>query len=134
MGISKLSLLASSCLLMSVAGNVLDPKNYPAADIIVTDVAIIGGGSSGTYAAINLRKMGRNVVVVEEKKYLGGHANTYTNHSTGIMVDYGVQAFLNNTVTLNYFSHLGIPVINYPGPNLTFAVADFNNWIGSKVY
>ena len=126
MRLSKLSLLVSSCPVTLVAGNILDPKYYAATDVIVADVAVIGGGSSGTYAAINLRKMGQSVVVVEKRKHLGGHTNTYTDHSTGIAVDYGVQAFLNSTITLEYFAHFGVPVVTYTGSDVISVLADFN--------
>jgi hypothetical protein len=126
MWFSKLSLLTSYCLVMPAFRNVLDPKNYDPADIIVADVAIIGGGSSGTYAAINLREMGQNVVVVEKKKHLGGHTNTYRDHSTNVTIDYGVQAFLNSSITRDYFAHFGVPVVNYTGSNNIFLLADFN--------
>lgn len=59
-------------------------------DIIVRDVAIIGGGSSGTHAAISLKDKGKSIVVVEKQARLGGHTETYTDPSTGIPIDYGV--------------------------------------------
>lgn len=118
--------LVGTCLARVIMGDVLDPSNYDAADVIITDVAIIGGGAAGTYAAINLQKMGQKVVLVEKNKRLGGHTNTYTDHSTKVTVDYGAQAFLNSTVSLNYFAHLGVPVTNYLPPRLSFQEADFN--------
>ena len=36
------------------------------------DVCVIGGGSSGTYAAIRLQQMGMDVALIEEKDRLGG--------------------------------------------------------------
>lgn len=126
MPFSRLLFLVGICLARGIMGDVLDPSNYAATDVIVTDVAIIGGGSAGTYAAINLRKMGQKVVLVEKKKHLGGHTNTYTDHSTKVTVDYGVQAFLNSSISLNYFAQLEVPVTNYLPPMLDFQEVDFS--------
>jgi heterodisulfide reductase subunit A-like polyferredoxin len=46
-------------------------------DIIERDVAIIGGGSAGTYAAVRLRDLGKSVIVIEKDVVLGGHTDTY---------------------------------------------------------
>lgn len=75
---------------------------------ITRDVVIIGGGQSGTYAAINLREMGKSVIVIEKEDVLGGHVNTYTDPSTGLTVDYGVQGFINNSATLDFFAHFDV--------------------------
>ena len=88
-----------------------DPSNYASDHVITRDVAIIGGGATGTYAAINLKLLGDSVVVVEKENILGGHTNTYTDPSTGVNVDYGVQAFWNSMssmiVSFMYGSHMG---------------------------
>ena len=73
-----------------------DPQNYASDDVIARDVAIIGGGATGTYGAINLREVGRSVVVVERNAELGGHTETYIDPTTGTPADYGVQAFWNS--------------------------------------
>lgn len=39
---------------------------------VESDVCIIGGGSSGTYAAVRLQQMGKSVTVVEKQSQLGG--------------------------------------------------------------
>jgi phytoene dehydrogenase-like protein len=57
----------------------------------VYDVAIIGGGSSGTYTAIQLQKAGKSVAVIERNGRLGGHVNTYIDPVTGGTMDYGVM-------------------------------------------
>jgi cation diffusion facilitator CzcD-associated flavoprotein CzcO len=44
------------------------------------DVCIIGGGASGTYAAVRLQQMGLSVAVIEQKPRLGGIVcNTTSN-------------------------------------------------------
>lgn len=86
----------------------IDESEFSSGDIITRDVTIIGGGSSGTYAAIRLRELGHSVAVVEQKDTLGGHVNTFFDHVTGLSFDYGVISFLNITVVNNYFAHFNI--------------------------
>ncbi|KAJ5379142.1 hypothetical protein N7509_012261 [Penicillium cosmopolitanum] len=92
-----------------------DPTSYASSDVITCDVAVIGGGSSGTYGAINLHKRGQSVVLVEKEAVLGGHTNTYTDPLTNITIDYGVQAYWNIPVTQNYLNYLGIETTEYTG-------------------
>ena len=73
-----------------------DPQTYASNEVIARDVAIIGGGATGTYGAINLREAGKSVVVVERNGRLGGHTETYIDPITGTAADYGVQAFWNS--------------------------------------
>lgn len=113
-------------LITAAVGDVFDTSNYASEDIIVRDVAVIGGGSSGTYAAINLLKMGTTVVVVEKEDVLGGHTNTYTDPKTGTTVDYGVQAYLNSTITLDYFAHFNVSVGPYSALSASLVPVDFN--------
>lgn len=54
-----------------------DPASYSSDNVITRDVAIIGGGATGTYAAMNfLLKQRKSLVVVEKEAVLGGHTNT----------------------------------------------------------
>lgn len=125
MSFLKLPMWISSLLVILASGKLIDPKSYAPEDTIVVDVAIIGGGSAGTYAAINLQKMGQKIVLIEKKKHLGGHTNTHTDRSTNLTIDYGLQAFMNTSTTLDYFAYLDVPLIKYRGPNLTFQTVDF---------
>ncbi|KAF4625256.1 hypothetical protein G7Y89_g12912 [Cudoniella acicularis] len=96
-------------------------------DIITTDVAIIGGGSSGTYSAIRLQQLGNAVTLIERESRLGGHVNTYIDPSTGASFDYGVISFDNISVVNNYFDYFNIPLAPldfFPGPQV---YADFSN-------
>lgn len=77
-------------------------------DIMVRDVCIIGGGSSGTYTAIGLRDRGKSVVVVEEKDRLGGHTETYTDPVTQETIDIGVVVWHNADIVKNYLNRLGV--------------------------
>ncbi|MCJ1352082.1 MAG: hypothetical protein MMC33_002066 [Icmadophila ericetorum] len=92
---------------------------------IVCDVCIIGGGSAGTYTAINLQKQGLSVVVVEKQDRLGGHTETYTDPFTGAHDDIGVVVWHNITVATEYFAHFNIslaPVLT----TLNFSYLDFS--------
>ncbi|KAG0160797.1 hypothetical protein PDIDSM_8327 [Penicillium digitatum] len=109
----------------TVVSSVFDTKNFAKENIITRDVAVVGGGASGTYAAINLRELGTSVVVVEKENVLGGHTNTYTDPTTGITVDYGVQAYLNSTITLDFFAHFNVPVVGYSASPVSIEPADF---------
>lgn len=60
-------------------------------DIIHRDIAIIGGGSSGTHAAISLKDKDKSIIVIEKQGRLGGHTETYDDPGTGTPIDYAVQ-------------------------------------------
>lgn len=77
-------------------------------DVITRDVCVIGGGSTGTYAAIRLRDMGKSVVVVEAKNRLGGHAETYTDPATNATIDIGVMVWHDLPVVRNCFARLNV--------------------------
>lgn len=79
--------------------------------VITRDVCIIGGGSSGTYSAIQLKDLGKSIVVVEAKDRLGGHTETYTDPVTNETIDFGVRVFRNDDVVKAYFARFNIPLI-----------------------
>lgn len=72
---------------------------------------IIGGGSSGTYAAVKVLDSNKTVMVIEKEAITGGHTNTYTDPATGSIVDYGVVVFHNNNLTRNYFARFNISLV-----------------------
>jgi hypothetical protein len=83
-----------------------------ATNIIERDVAIIGGGASGVYAALRLREMNRSVVVVEERDSFGGHVSTYTIPGTETHVDYGAQGFGGDEDAIQrFFGYYDIPLV-----------------------
>ena len=63
-------MLHGTFLTLFVIAAALSPEGVEA------DVVIIGGGSSGTYAAVRLHDLGKSVIVVEQDDVLGGHTNT----------------------------------------------------------
>ncbi|KAJ7121518.1 hypothetical protein C8R44DRAFT_622444 [Mycena epipterygia] len=81
---------------------------------ISRDVVVIGGGSSGTYAAVNLLARGRSVAVLEQQGRLGGHVETYHDPATGEPFNVGVTVYYNNTLNNAYFSLLGVPTAPLP--------------------
>ena len=96
-----LSFLCSGSLFVFAANAVdyFEARSYVTEDVIDRDVAIIGGGASGTFSAIQLRRLGKSVVLIERDAELGGHSNTYTDPSTGVSIDYGTQAFWNRMLS-----------------------------------
>lgn len=85
---------------------------FPPADIIERDIAILGGGASGTYAAVALADLNQSVVVIERNDYLGGHTNTYIQSTTGVAVNYGVQIYHNDSTTREFHECLGVPLVS----------------------
>ncbi|RAR15548.1 FAD/NAD(P)-binding domain-containing protein [Stemphylium lycopersici] len=76
---------------------------------IIRDVAIVGGGASGTYAAVRLREdFNKTVVVIEPRPNLGGHANTYNISGTNASIDFGVQSYNPNNAANGFFARFGI--------------------------
>ncbi|KAJ7608152.1 hypothetical protein FB45DRAFT_941543 [Roridomyces roridus] len=90
---------------------------------ISRDVVVIGGGSSGTYASVNLHARGHSVAVLERQGRLGGHVETYHDPDTGAPHNLGVILYYNNTLNTDYFSLLGVPV----GPAAQGGAA--NTWL-----
>ncbi|RMZ81809.1 hypothetical protein DV738_g2024, partial [Chaetothyriales sp. CBS 135597] len=85
-------------------------SSFSRPNIIHRDVAIIGGGSGGTYAAIRLRDLGETVVVVEKNAQLGGHAHSYTTPG-GQHLNYGVVNLQNFSVVQDYFARFNLPLV-----------------------
>jgi hypothetical protein len=80
---------------------------------IVRDVCVIGGGSAGTYTAVQLRNLGKSVVVLEKQGRLGGHAETV--FVDNLPINIGVQVFEgSNPLVTSYCSQLNVPLIPLP--------------------
>ncbi|KAF4626178.1 hypothetical protein G7Y89_g11980 [Cudoniella acicularis] len=89
----------------------LNGSACPVDAVITRDVCVIGGGASGTYAAIRLSDLGKSVVVVEQQDRLGGHTQTYTDPVTGGHIDYGVEDWHNLPVVLDFFARLNVSLV-----------------------
>ncbi|KAL2168160.1 hypothetical protein VTG60DRAFT_328 [Thermothelomyces hinnuleus] len=95
-------------------------------DVVVRDVAIIGGGASGAYAAIRLKEdFKKSVVVVEKAGRMGGHVSTYDDPKTGSSFDFGVLSFNDYGLAKAFFERMGVPIGSAPRVALTSQYADF---------
>jgi hypothetical protein len=102
-----------------------------AQSVITRDIAIIGGGSTGTYSAIRLRDLGRSVVVVEAGNRLGGHTHTYTDPGTGAKADIGVVVWHDLEIVRNYFARFGVPLekASFGGPGQVSMYVDYRTGV-----
>jgi heterodisulfide reductase subunit A-like polyferredoxin len=102
------SLLSSAAFALFCARSALslshpdEKSSFKPNDIIIRDVAIIGGGASGTHAAISLKDKGKSIIVIEKQGRLGGHTETYIDPSTGIPIDYGVRVCKSYSCSLHF--------------------------------
>lgn len=99
-------------------------------ETLTYDIAVVGGGASGAYAAARLQQQGIKVVVIEQNGRLGGkslaggdrrllfillkcigHVNTYHDPTSNGTYDYGVQIFSNISVVTNFFRHYDVPLV-----------------------
>ncbi|KXS98128.1 hypothetical protein AC578_9408 [Pseudocercospora eumusae] len=79
--------------------------------VICRDVAIIGGGASGTFAAFRLREdFNKSVVVIERSGRIGGHVATFDDHATNASIDYGVQTYIKYGPAESFFTRLGLQI------------------------
>jgi hypothetical protein len=122
----QLSSLFLCATTIATALAIIDERNFPASKIITKDVAIIGGGASGTYAAVKLREdLNTSIIVVETEAILGGHADTYTVPGTGEAVEYGVQTYVPYGPGKSFFSRFAIETGSSPNRPLTAITVDY---------
>ncbi|KAE8340536.1 hypothetical protein BDV24DRAFT_151892 [Aspergillus arachidicola] len=82
-------------------------QDFALDDIVIRDICILGGGSTGTYAAISLKDKAKSVVVVERNRVLGGHTETlYLGNNQ--YIDYGVEGVFNDELSRIYLTRLGV--------------------------
>lgn len=113
--VSLSACLLASTVVASTASSTFDLGRFSPQDIITRDVAIIGGGSAGTYSAISLKDKGKSVIVIEKKHRIGGHFNTYIDPATGTTIDMGVMIFHNISIVQDYFGRFDVPLADAPG-------------------
>ena len=92
------------------AVSAVSARQKPRLQALERDVAIIGGGASGTFAAVRLAGQGRSVALIEREDHLGGHTVTYKDPDTGIPLNMGVIFYHDLPVVRDFFSHLGVEV------------------------
>lgn len=106
-----LSLAASKAIPEVSFSPSFEAADYRPEDVILRDIAIVGGGASGTYAAVRLQQdFHKSVVVVEKKKGLGGHTETYHVPESTDTIDVGVLAFHDLPSTRDFFARFDIPL------------------------
>lgn len=86
----------------------LDPSHYSSDCIVNVDVAVVGGGSVGTYAAIQLKDKGKKIVVIEKKERLGGHTETYTDPESGYPIDMGVKLYYDDPIVYDWYARFNL--------------------------
>lgn len=119
---TMLSKLATTALLLQckVALAATDSPSSSQVKTIDTDVAVIGGGAAGTYAAVRLREdLKTSVVVVETRDHLGGHTSTYTEPTTNTPIDYGVQSYIVTQAAIDFFARFNISTPPFSAKRLT---------------
>lgn len=95
--------------------------------VITKDVVVLGGGASGTYAAVRLQEdYNKSVLLIEKEPVLvgaqsvrniwspclrwvqGGHTNTYDIPDTGVAINYGVLTYVDYMGAKAFFERLNI--------------------------
>lgn len=105
------------------------------AKTIDTDVAVIGGGAAGTYAAVRLREdLNTSVVVIETRDHLGGHTSTYNEPITNTPIDYGVQSYIVTQAAKDFFARFNITTPTFSAKRLTALNVDAENGEELKAY
>ncbi|KAF2713807.1 amine oxidase-like protein [Pleomassaria siparia CBS 279.74] len=112
-------------LIVCAAPTCSNTPAYTAADILVRDVLIIGGGATGTYAGVRLQDQNKSVAIVEMTDKLGGHVDTLIDPISHLPIDYGVQAFFDNPSTRLFFNRFNVPLMNVSTSAFPSTVADF---------
>ncbi|KAI1763935.1 FAD/NAD(P)-binding domain-containing protein [Hypoxylon sp. FL1150] len=103
---ASLALLCFSNLALEKVGL----ASFDPSDTLYRDVVVIGGGSSGTYTAVRLRDYNKTVAVIEKKGFLGGHAETYVDPTTGYAINMGVAVFAHLKVVTDYLARFDVPL------------------------
>lgn len=94
--------------------------------VLFKDVVVVGGGASGSYAAVRLAQEGKSVAVIERNDRLGGQVNTYKDPKTGTPFDHGVIVYGNDTISNNFFNYLGVKMGRFGGNIKSDSYADFS--------
>jgi NAD(P)-binding Rossmann-like domain len=122
-----LSLVCATCIAALPEPPTSKTINWNPSDIITRDICVVGGGASGTYAALRLGDMSQSVVIVERTNRLGGHTETFTDPATKAKIDIGVVVWHDLDVVRNFFSRFDVPLTKGTpsSPNIVQTVVDF---------
>jgi hypothetical protein len=103
--------------------------------VIDVDVAIVGGGAGGTYAAVRLREdLNTSIVLIEPKDHLGGHVSTYTVPETNTTFEYGVQSYIRNSAAVDFFARFRVATQPFAAKRLTAINVDVETGSQLKEY
>lgn len=84
------------------------------------DIAIIGGGASGSYAAVRLHSdFNKRILLIEPRPRLGGSVSTYLVPETNTTLEFGVQSYLPYGPALDFFARFGIDTVPFSSKRLT---------------
>ncbi|KAK5651913.1 hypothetical protein OQA88_11572 [Cercophora sp. LCS_1] len=106
-----MGLLRICCFTLAVIAVIGAKADEPIGNVktVFKDVAIIGGGASGSYSAVRLREdYGVSVVLIEKDVRLGGHVNTWDDPVTGRSFDAGVQSYVDLANSTGFFARMGV--------------------------
>jgi hypothetical protein len=122
-----LALVGLSCVVALPAADDNVNDHWDAKDIITRDICIIGGGASGTYAAMRLRDLNQSVIIVDHANRLGGHTETFTDPTTQTKFDIGVRVWHDFDIVKNFFARFDVPLTktSFAAPGVTTEFVDF---------
>ncbi|KAH6673083.1 amine oxidase [Halenospora varia] len=96
--------------------------------IIYKDVVILGGGASGSHAAVRLREdFNKSIVLVEKQNNLGGHVETYIDPVSGIPYDYGVNSYTEYGGAKAFFTRFNVSLVTPTRKTLNTSYVDFTS-------
>ncbi len=73
-----------------------------------SSLIIIGGGFAGLAAAVDLAEAGKRVLLLERRSFLGGRAYSFTDKTTGDVIDNGQHLMMGcYHHALNFFGKIG---------------------------
>ncbi|KAJ6437309.1 FAD dependent oxidoreductase [Purpureocillium lavendulum] len=141
-------------MLTALAVAALVCGGYATEQVIFKDVAIIGGGASGSYAAVRIREdFGKSVALIEKKDRLvrtpshcsviarlaasslvgltcifaqGGHVDSFVDPETNTPLDFGVKSFIDEGNATGFFDRLGIKRKHGANIRLNTTYVDFS--------
>ncbi|KAF2035751.1 hypothetical protein EK21DRAFT_96390 [Setomelanomma holmii] len=127
--------IAGFCTLTCWGIGSRNPTQRKSNKVVLRDVAIIGGGAAGTFAAVRLREdYNTSIVLIEPKSHLGGHVSTYLVPQTNTTLQFGVQSYVQNDAALNLFARFAISTQPFASKRLTPLNVDVATGLQLKDY
>ncbi|KAH8670343.1 amine oxidase [Tricladium varicosporioides] len=94
--------------------------------VIYKDVAILGGGASGSHAAVRLREdYNKSIILIEKQANLGGHVETYIDPISGAPYDYGVNSYTEYGGAKAFFTRFNVSLVSPARKTLNTSYVDF---------